>query len=155
GTITTYVGTGTAGSQGDNGQAVNAQLNQPRSIIFDSSGNLYIADGGNNRIRRVAANGVITTIAGTGVQGSGGDNGQATNAQLNNPYGLARDSSGNLYIADAYNQKIRKVSSTGVITTYAGTGSSGSTGDNGQATAATFRQPYALALDSDENLYIA
>ena len=155
GTITTVAGTGAAGFGGDNGQAANAQINQPRAIIFDPAGNLYFADSGDNRVRKIATNGIITTIAGNGTPGSAGDGGQATNAQLNNPYGLARDSAGNLYIADAYNSKVRRVDPSGVITTYAGTGAAGFGGDGGPATAATLRQPYALAADAAGNLYIS
>jgi adhesin/invasin len=155
GTITTAVGTGAASFGGDNGQAVNAQTNQACAIIFDSAGNLYIADSGNDRVRKVATNGIITTIAGNGTVGNAGDGGPATNAQLNNPYGLARDSAGNLYIADAYNFKVRRVDPSGVITTYAGTGTAGSSGDAGQATAATLMQPYGLGVDSVGNLYIS
>jgi adhesin/invasin len=153
GTITTVVGTGAASFGGDNGQAVNAQINQPRAIIFDPAGNLYIADSGNNRVRKVATNGIITTIAGNDTPGNAGDGGQATNAQLNNPYGLARDSVGNLYIADAYNSKVRRIDPSGVITTYAGTGKAGSSGDGGPAIGATLKQPYALAADAAGNLY--
>ena len=157
GTITTVAGSGTpaVGLTGDNGAAVNAHLDQPRAIIFDPAGNLYIADSGNNRVREVTTNGVITTIAGTGTPGNAGDGGQAINAQLNTPYGLARDSAGNLYIADAYNSKIRKVDPSGVITTYAGTGTPGYSGDGGQATLATLKQPYALAVDAAGNLYVS
>ena len=157
GAITTVAGTGAAapGPTGDNGPAVNAQLNQPRAIIFDPAGNLYIADSGNNRVRKVATDGIITTIAGNGTPGSAGDGGQALNAQLNNPYGLARDPAGNLYIADAFNSKVRRVDPSGVITTYAGTGLAGSSGDGGPATAATLKLPYALAADGAGNLYIS
>ena len=149
GTITTVAGTGAAapGLTGDNGPAVNAQLNQPRAIIFDPAGNLYIADSGNNRVREVTTDGIITTIAGNGTPGNAGDGGPAINAQLNTPYGLARDSAGNLYIADAYNSKVRRVDPSGVITTYAGTGTPGYSGDGGQAALATLRQPYALEVD--------
>jgi adhesin/invasin len=155
GTITTVAGTGASGFAGDNGPAVNAQISQPSAIIFDSQGNLYIADSGNNRVRRVTSDGVIATIAGNGTPGSTGDGGLAVNAQLNNPYGLALDSAGNLYIADAYNAKVRRVDPSGIITTYAGTGALGSGGDGGPAGEATFSQPYALAVDTAGNLYIS
>jgi adhesin/invasin len=155
GTVTTVVGNGAASFGGDNGQAVNAQTNQPRAIIFNPAGDLYIADSGNDRVRKVATNGIITTIAGNGTRGNAGDGKQATNAQLNNPYGLALDSAGNLYVADAYNSKVRRVDPSGVITTYAGTGTPGSSGDGGQATAATLTQPYALVVDVSGNLYIS
>lgn len=155
GIITTLVGTGTPGFGGDNGEAVNAQINQPRAIIFDPAGNLYIADSGNNRVRRVAPDGIIATIAGNGTPGNAGDGGPATEAQLNSPYGLALDPAGNLYIADAYNYKIRRVDMSGIITTYAGTGMVGSSGDGGHATAATLTQPYALAVDTAGNLYVS
>jgi adhesin/invasin len=155
GTITTVAGTGTAGFGGDNGLAVNAQLNQPTAIIFDPAGNLYIADSSNNRVRRVGTDGIIVTVAGNGEQGSEGDGGPATAAQLNNPFGLAYDSAGNLYIADAYNSKIRRVAPTGIITTYAGTGTPESTGDGGLATGATLKHPYALTVDKAGSLYLS
>ena len=120
---------------------------------MDSAGNLYIADTDNNRIRKVS-NGVITTVAGNGTQGFSGDNGPATSAQLNGPDGVAVDSAGNLYIADTDNNRIRKVSN-GVITTVAGNGTSGFSGDNGPATSAQLDDPYGVAVDSAGNLYIA
>ena len=157
GTITTVAGGGALAPSltGDSGPAVNALLNQPRAIIFDPAGNLYIADSGNNRVRKVGTDGIITTIAGNGTPGNAGDGGLAINAQLNNPNGLALDPVGNLYIADAYNFKVRRVDPSGVITTYAGTGLSGSGGDGGPASGATLRQPYALAEDAAGNLYIS
>ena len=157
GTITTVAGGGALAPSptGDNGPAVNAELNQPRAIIFDPAGNLYIADSGNNRVRKVGTDGIITTIAGNGTPGNTGDGGPAINAQLNNPNGLAFDPAGNLYIADAYNFKVRRVDPSGVITTYAGTGLPGSGGDGGPASGATLRQPYALAEDAAGNLYIS
>jgi len=148
GVIATVAGNGMPGYAGDNGPAISAQLLAPSAAAVDSAGNLYIADG-TNRIRKVAA-GVITTIAGGG--SSLGDGAQATNAQLAVPHAVAVDSNGNLYIADSYNSRIRKVSS-GVITTVAGGGSS--FGDNGPATGAQLNVPYGLTVDSGGNLYIA
>ena len=106
------------------GPATAAQLNIPWGVAVDGSGNLYIADAGNNRIRKVDLNGVITTVAGNGTQGFTGDGGAASSAELSGPIDVAVDSSGNLYIADNGNRRIRKVSSVGVITTVAGDGTS-------------------------------
>jgi sugar lactone lactonase YvrE len=148
--IATVAGGGA--SLGDNGPATSAQLALPDGIAVDSGGNLYVADWGNNRIRKVS-NGVITTVAGTGTRGFGGDNGLATGAQLANPQGVAVDSAGNLYIADFGNASIRKVSN-GIITTVAGNGTPGFSGDNGPATSAQLYLPYGVAVDSAGNLYI-
>jgi hypothetical protein len=119
----------------------------------DSAGNLYIADWQNNRIRKVS-NGVISTVAGTGTRGFSGDGGPATSAQLAYPQSVAVDSAGNLYIADTSNSRIRKVSN-GVITTVAGDGRFGFSGDNGPATSAQLNGPVGVAVDSAGNLYIA
>jgi uncharacterized protein (TIGR03437 family) len=126
-------------------------LDYPAGVAVDSAGNLYIADEGNHRIRRVS-NGVITTVAGNGTQGLSGDGGPATNAQLGSPTGVAVDSAGNLYIADTADERIRKVSN-GVITTVAGGGAS--LGDNGPATSAWLYLPFGLAVDSVGNVYVA
>jgi hypothetical protein len=153
GIITTVAGGGTV--LGDGGLATLAGLTSPVGVGLDASGNIYIAGG--NRIRKVtAATGNITTVAGTGASGSGGDGGAATNAGLNGPRGVAVDISGNFYIADAYNNRIRKVTaSTGVITTVAGNGTAGFTGDNGPATSAELANPSGVAVDSAGNIYIA
>jgi sugar lactone lactonase YvrE len=136
GVITTVAGTGTHGpSSGDNSPATSASLYSPSAVAVDAAGNLYIADTGNSRIRKVS-NGIITTVAGNGGYGFSGDNGPATSAQLYDPYGVAVDSAGNLYIADTLNGRIRKVSN-GVITTIAGNGTYGYSGDGGPATSAT------------------
>jgi uncharacterized protein (TIGR03437 family) len=119
----------------------------------DAAGNLYIADTGNSRIRKVS-NGIITTVAGNGGYGFSGDNGPATSAQLYDPYGVAVDSAGNLYIADTLNGRVRKVSN-GVITTIAGNGTYGFSGDNGPATSAQLSRPYGVAVDSAGNVYVA
>jgi uncharacterized protein (TIGR03437 family) len=153
GVITTVAGNGTQGFSGDNGPATSAQLYAPNGVAVDSVGNLYIADSGNSRIRKVS-NGVITTVAGSGTWGFSGDNGPATSAQLNSPYSIAVDSAGNLYIADTYNHRIRKVAN-GMIATVAGNGTQGFSGDSGPATSAQLNAPYGLAVDSAGNLYIA
>jgi uncharacterized protein (TIGR03437 family) len=153
GIITTIAGNGTQGYSGDNGPAASAQFNGLASLALDSSGNLYIADFYNQAIRMVSQ-GTITTVAGNGSYGTGGDNLRATSAPLAGPSGIALDSAGNLYIAEAYNNKIRKVSN-GMITTVAGTGTAGFTGDKGQAALATLQQPTDVAVDSAGNLYIA
>ena len=153
-TITTIAGTGEAGFSGDGGKAISAQLNFPLGVAVDSAGNLYVADTSSNRIRKVTPAGVITTVAGTGAAGFSGDGGQATSAQLDSPRGIAVDSAGSLYITDTYNRRIRKVTPTGVITTVAGTGTIGFSGDGGQATSATLNDPFGVAVDSAGNLYI-
>jgi uncharacterized protein (TIGR03437 family) len=151
GVLTLVAGNGTPGFSGDNGLAISAQLNSPAGVAVDSAGNVYISDGGNYRVRKVS-NGVITTLAGNGTPGSGGDNGSATSAQLYNPGGVAVDSAGNLYIADQFNFRVRKVSN-GVITTVAGGGSS--LADHVPATSAELNYPMGVAVDSADNLYIA
>ena len=123
-TISTVAGTGTEGYNAahDGAAATAAQLDEPWGVAVDGSGNLYIADRGNNRIRKVNTAGVITTFAGTGTSGNSGDGGPATAARLNEPYGVAADGAGNIYIADYSNNRIRKVDTAGMITTFAGTG---------------------------------
>src|SRR5271157_3160449 len=153
GTITTVAGSGTLGFAGDGGPATSASLWGPSAVAVDSAGNLYIADYGNNRIRKVTA-GTITTVAGNGYGGYSGDGGPATSALLYGPEGLALDSAGNLYIADTYNNRIRRVSG-GTITTVAGNGNQGSSGDGGPATSASLTLPSGVAVDSAANLYIA
>jgi sugar lactone lactonase YvrE len=155
GTLTRIAGNSRGGYSGDGGRATNAQLNGPYGIAFDPSGNLYIADGGNNRVRKVATDGTISTVAGNGVAGFSFDNIPAVNAQLNNPLGVAVDSSGNLYIADSFNQRIRKVTTDGNITTVAGNGTCCFSGNNVPATQAQLHQPESIALDGSGNLYIA
>jgi uncharacterized protein (TIGR03437 family) len=156
GLITTFAGTGTAGFSGDNSEAVNARLNQPTNTVFDTQGNLFIADSLNHRIRKVATDGKITTVAGIGTNGAAGDDGPATSAQLNLPVGLALDAQSNLYIADTNNSKLRRVSAeTGTITTVAGTGTRGSTGDGGPARAAQLAWPEGVWVDAQNTIIIA
>ena len=142
------------GYLGDSGNALNAELNNPQGIALDALGNLYIADQGNQVIRKVTPSGIITTFAGNGTAGYSGDNGQATGAELNSPQGVVVDPAGNVYIADSGNHRIRMVNTSGIITTIAGSSSPGTGGDGGAATAATFTDPTNLALDSKGDLYI-
>jgi sugar lactone lactonase YvrE len=137
-------------------QATTLPLMLPSAIVFDAAGNLYFVETGNHVVRKLSSAGIVTTVAGNGVQGFSGDNGPATAAQLDSPAGLALDSVGDLFIADSHNHRIREVSSaTGTITTIAGTGAPGFSGDGGPATAAQLDLPTALALDASGNLYVA
>ncbi|HEY1206842.1 MAG TPA: NHL repeat-containing protein, partial [Bryobacteraceae bacterium] len=156
GTLTRVAGTRGGGYSGDGGPATSAQLGGPGGVAVDAAGNLYIADAGNNAIRKVAAaTGIITTVAGNGTEGYKGDGGPATSAQLAGPFGVAVDAAGNFYFADAGNLVIRKVAAaTGIITTVAGNGTSGYTGDGAPATSAQFKAPEGLAVDAAGNLYI-
>ena len=156
--ITTAVGTGAKGFAGDGGPATEALLNGPFDVAFDRSGNLYFSDTFNHRIRRVeAATGIIATIAGTGEAGYSGDGGQATEAALNEPYGVVVDRAGNVYTADRLNRRVRRIDArSGVITTLAGTGEAAFSGDGGPAAQAGLAEPNGLAFDPDEtHLYIA
>ena len=155
GKITTVAGSGEYGYSGDNGPATQAQLKRPEGVAMDSAGNLYIADRENNRIRRVDASGIITTVAGAGEPGFKGDGGPATEAQLDNPTDVASDSAGNLYVADRGNSRIRRVDPSGKITTIAGTGVRRYSGDGGLAAAAGLSDPIGVAVDGLGNLYIA
>jgi sugar lactone lactonase YvrE len=155
GTIATVAGNGTPGFSGDNGPATSASLYSPSGVAVDAAGNLYIADTSNQRIRKVDTSGIITTVAGNGTGGYSGDSGPATSASLNYPYGVAVDAAGNLYIADESNQRIRKVDTSGIITTVAGNGTAGYSGDDGPAISATLYYPRGVAVDASGNLYIA
>ncbi|MGH2691416.1 MAG: Ig-like domain-containing protein [Actinomycetota bacterium] len=155
GTITTVAGNGTSGFSGDGGSAASAQLRFPEGVWVDSAGNIYIADTGNQRIRKVNTSGTISTLAGTGVAGFSGDGGAATAAQLNEPEDVTTDAAGNLYIADRENHRIRKVSAGGTITTFAGNGIEGFAGDGGQAVDARLNDPSGVAVDSSGRVYIA
>lgn len=156
GTITTFAGVGTsAGYSGDGGPAISAEVNGVHDIAVDRYGNVYLADGGNNRVRKVTADGVINTIAGTGMPGYNGDGIAATAAQLNSPYGVAVDDTGNVYIADMYNRRIRKVNTAGIISTIAGTGVKGFSGDGGMADIAMLHHPIAVELNKSGEIFIA
>jgi uncharacterized protein (TIGR03437 family) len=154
GVITTVAGSGTPGYGGDGGAAASAQLNLPIGVAVDSSGNVYIADFGNSRVRKVSASGAsIGTVAGNGSAGYSGDGGPAVKAQLNGPQGVAVDAAGNLYIADTENNAIREVTSAGLIATVAGNGIAGYSGDGGQATSAQVGNPVGVAVDAAGNIF--
>ena len=155
GTISTVAGNGTRGYSGDGGTATAAELNYPGGVAFDASGDLYIADAFNNVIRKVTPSGTIGTVAGIGTWGYSGDGGAATAAELHGPYGVAFDTSGDLYIADTYNNRIRKVTPLGIISTVAGNGTNGYSGDGGAAAAAELGLPTGVAVDGSGNLFIA
>lgn len=210
GIITTIAGTGEEGFSGDGGLAVSAQLRLPRGVAVDKNGNVYIADAGNHKIRKVSTAGIITTVAGTGKDteynglitpddlyapydvevdnngnvyildsyysrvrlltpdgvvrtivatsyehGFSGDGGLAIDAKLNVPYGIAVDQAGNIYIADTHNSRIRKVSVDGIITTIAGTGEEGYSGDGGPAISAKLNRPHGITVDKNNNIYFA
>ena len=153
--ITTIAGNGTAGFAGDGGAATAAELTTPFDVVVDGSGNVYFTDHGNHRLRKITPAGIISTVAGNGTAGYSGDGGPATAAEINNPYGVAIDGSGNIYIADYYNNRIRKVTPAGIITTVAGNGTLAYAGDGGYATAAELNDPTGVAVDGNGNLYIA
>jgi sugar lactone lactonase YvrE len=155
GIITTVAGRTGTGHLGDNGPATNAYLSSPFDVALDTNGNFYIADYGNNKIRKVDTNGIITTVAGTGSAFFGGDGGQAKNAELNHPAGVALDFAGNLFIADSSNNCIRKIDTKGIISTVAGKRTASFSGDGGLATNATLTKPNAVCIDTFGNLYIA
>jgi len=155
GNISTIVGTGIAGFSGDGGPAISAQLFQPCGMAFDAAGNLFIADEGNRVIRKVNNFGVISTFAGNNIQGYSGDGGLATSAQLNNPQGIAFDATGNLYISDTWNHRVRMVNTSGIINTIVGTGTQGDNGDGGLANVAGINNPAGIAIDPTGNIYIA
>jgi len=152
--IETVAGNGTGGYSGDESPATDAQLDFPLGVAVDASGNLYIVEWINNCIRKVDASGIITTVAGNGTSGYRGDGGPATNAQLDCVHGVAVDASGNIYITDTGNYRVRKVDPSGVITTVAGNGAWGYSGDEGPATNAQLDWPLGMAVDALSNIYI-
>jgi hypothetical protein len=157
GKIFTIAGSTLVGDAGDGGQAIAAKLNKPSAVALDASNNIYIADEGNHRIKKVnATTGIITTVVGVGTAGYAGDGGLATVAQINAPTALVLDASGNIYFSDNGNNVVRKVTvATGVIATIAGTGVAGFSGDDGLATLATLDNPRSIVLDANSNVYIA
>ena len=154
-TVRTFAGNGTLGYSGNAGAATGATLASPAAVAYDNAGNLYIADAGNNVIRKVNLSGVITTVAGSGVQGFAGDGGPASAALLDTPTGIAVDVRNNVYIADSHNQRVRMVNAQGVINTVAGNGTAAYSGDGAAATSASLFLPEAVAVDAAGNLYIA
>lgn len=155
GIFSTVAGTGIFGFSGDGGPATQAQLKNPYNIAIDAAGNLFIADSYDNRIRKVATNGIITTIAGNGNSGFSGDGGPAISAELNGPNALAVDNAGNIFIADFSNNRVRKVAANRIITTVAGTGNQGSGGDGGPATMAQFFFPIGVAVNTAGEIFIS
>ncbi len=156
GTISTIAGNGLVGFSGNGGQATAAELSAPADVTVDAFGNIYIADAGNERIRKVNTSGIISTYAGNGAGGYSGDGAAATAAELNNPLGIAVDGSGNIYVAEQANHTIRMINTSGIISTIAGVGTHhGYTGDGGTATAAELYSPYGVTVDVFGNVYIA
>ena len=155
GIITTFAGTGQAAYGGDGGPAAAASLNVPHGLVVGSDGAVYVADSGNHRVRRVAPDGMIKTVARTGWAGHGPEGVAATASALNFPRGLVLTSDGGFYVSDTYNHRVRRVSASGTIITVAGSGVRGCYGDGGAATAAGLAMPNGLALGSEGSLYIA
>jgi uncharacterized protein (TIGR03437 family) len=152
--INTFAGNTFSDFAGDGGPAINAELHNPQGVAVDAVGNVYIADTLNNRIRMVTLDGVIHTVAGNGIAAFKGDGGQALNASLNHPAGVAVDTAGNLYIADTFNQRIRMVLTNGKIVTIAGTGGQAYLGDGGPSTSASLNFPASVFVDPQGNLYV-
>lgn len=152
--IDAFAGTGEQGFHGDGGPATQAHFRGPGGIAVDAAGNVYVADANNRRVRRIDTSGMITTVAGNGEQGSAGDGGPATEAQLNVPTDIALDAGGNLYVAEAVGNRVRKIDATGKINTVAGTGVQGSEGDGGPAVEAQLNRPLTMTVDAEGNIFI-
>jgi hypothetical protein len=155
GIISTFAGDDTDGFSGDGGPAVNALISNQNAMALDVAGNIYLADSGDNRIRKITPAGVISTVAGNGGVGYSGDGGSATSARLDYPVATAFDAAGNMYISDDNNNRIRRVSTSGQISTFAGNGTAGFSGDGGLAVSAEINRPYGLAIDARGDLYFA
>ena len=154
--ITKVAGIDSVGYNGDGGPAVDAKLKYIDDVFEDRAGNIYIADAGNNRIRKINPAGIITTIAGNGIAGYSGDGGPADSAELNYPFGVFVDTLFNIYIADEENNRIRKIdAATGIINTIAGNGTAGFSGDSALATHASLDEPTSVFLDTGGNIIIA
>ncbi len=155
GIISTIAGNGTSGYSGDGGPATSAKINGPNDVHIDASGNIYIAESWNHCVRKINSSGIISTFAGIGVQGNSGDGGPAMSAMLSFPMGLSSDVAGNLYIGFMNDHRVRKVDSFGTITTIAGIGTPGYTGDGGSATSAQLNSPEYVAINSYGDLLIS
>jgi len=151
GLVSTLAGAGQLSPGSADGQGTVARFNNPRGICVDASGNVYVADADNHKIRKISPSGLVSTLSGSGTQGS--DDGQGTAASFNGPTGVCVDASGNLYVADQMNNKIRKISPSGLVSTFAGSGSQGSA--DGQGTAASFYYPHGVCVDASGNVYVA
>ena len=155
GSLTVFAGGAGFGYSGDHGPAAKATFWGATGLVFDASGNLFVADTLNHAVRRISPDGIVITIAGNGTPGYSGDGGPATAAQLHDPEDVAVDRTGNLYIADTSNNVVRKVSGDGTISTFAGSGAAGFSGDGGPAAGATLNSPWSVAVDQSGNLFIA
>jgi len=155
GVIATVAGNGSCTDSGDGGPAAAAGMGTPSAVMVDGAGNLFITLDGSNRIRKVDTRGIISTVAGTGTAGFSGDGGPAAQAQISEPNGIAADADGNLYFTDTGNNRVREISTAGIVTTIAGNGAAGPSGDGSPATAASITAPYGIVLDGSGNIYVS